>query len=122
MSPNLILKAMAVLLLYVLLGHPSIYPRIWEQRNWYVLALIPVVGPLLLVTSVRMLLWRVRLRSTSIRIRSVAGILERPYNEITSIERVPGQLRLTFTDGLRKVIPSLVGDLDQLRTEIERRR
>jgi hypothetical protein len=121
-SPHLILKVMSVLLLYVLLGHPSIYPRLWEQRNWYVLALLPVVGPLLLVTSIRMLVWRVRLGCSAIRIRSVVGVVEHAYSEITHIERVPGQLRLTFQNGTRKVIPSLIGDLDQLRTEIERRR
>ena len=79
-------------------------------------------GPLLLVTSIRVLVWRIRLSATAIRIRTIAGVTERPYNDVTNIERVPGQLRVTFKDGLRKVVPSFIGDLDHLRTEIEVRR
>jgi hypothetical protein len=121
-SPNLLLKAMAVLLLYVLIGHPSAYTTLWRDRNWYVLLSGVIVGPILLVWSVHTLIWRIRLGPRTISIRGVGRVMERPYEDVSQVERKPGQLVVVFRGGSRRAIPAIVGDLDDLHRDIESRR
>jgi hypothetical protein len=76
MSPNFFLKGIAVLMLYVLLAHPSAYPAILKERNWYVIICGIVAVPVLLVWSANVLVWRIRISSSTIEIRSLRGVLK----------------------------------------------
>ena len=78
--------------------------------------------PVLLVWATRVLIWRVKLGSTSIRITRLTGTVERAYAAVSEVKRLPGQLRVSFEDGSSMVIPSIIGDLDKLCREIETRR
>lgn len=121
-SASLLLKGMAILLLYVLIGHPSAYFTLWERKNWYVLLLAVPLVPLLLIWCVQVLVWRIRINATEIEIRSLRGVLKRQIAEISRIGRDAGRLLLVFNDGSRRSIPAIVGDLDELLNEIETRR
>lgn len=121
-SANWFLKCLAVLLLYVFLGHPSAYTTILERRNWYVMAIGIVVVPLLLGWAIGVLVWRVRLNSSTIEIRSLRGVLKRPISEVSNVDRTPGRVSVAFKDGSRRSIPAIVGDLDCLLREIASRR
>jgi hypothetical protein len=118
----LALKAIAVFLLYVFLGHPSAYDKIWERGNWYVIVVGVVVVPVLLVWAIEVLVWRVRVTSSIIEIRSLRGILRRPISDVANLERTSGRISVAFRDGSRRAIPAIVGDLDGLLREITSRR
>jgi hypothetical protein len=111
-SPNLVLKSLAVLLLYVLVGHPLAYVTLWERNEWYVLLLGIVVVPILLVWSVQVLVWRVRVSSSTIEIRSLRGVIKKPVSDVTKLDRTFGRILIAFRDGAERVIPTTVGDLD----------
>lgn len=121
-SPNLLMKALALLLLYVFLGHPSAYETILERSNWYVIFLGIIMVPLLLVWSLEVLVWRVRLSSATLEIRSLRGVLKKPIADIRQLERTGGRISVGFKDGSRRVIPAILGDLDGLAREIDSRR
>jgi len=116
------MKALALLLLYVFLGHPSAYETILERRNWYVIFLGIIMVPLLLVWSLEVLVWRVRLSSATLEIRSLRGVLKKPIADIRQLERTGGRISVGFKDGSRRVIPPILGDLDGLAREIDSRR
>lgn len=121
MSANLALKALALLLLYVL-GHPSVYVTLWERKEWHVLLLGIVVVPILLFWSIEVLVWRVSVNLSTIQIRSLRGVIKKPISDITRLDRTAGRMLVAFTDGSQRVIPALVGDLDRLLSEIASRR
>ncbi|MEO8660124.1 MAG: hypothetical protein ABI693_16765 [Bryobacteraceae bacterium] len=121
-SASLVLKGIAVLLLYALLGRPSAYVALWERGSWYVLLLAVPVVPLLLVWSVEVLVWRVRINESNIEIRSPRGVLKRRICEISRLDRAAGRLLLAFQDGSKRTVPVVVGDLEGLLNEIETRR
>ena len=121
-SASLFLKGIAVLLLYVLLGHPSAYIGLWQRQNWYVLLLAVPVVPLLIVWSAQVLVWRVRLNASMIEIRSLRGVLKRRISDISRLDRVAGRLSLAFSDGSQRTVPRVVGGLDGLLNAIDRRR
>ena len=119
---NMVLKGLAILLLYVLLGHPSAYVAIWQQRNWYVIILGVIVVPTLLPWCIQVLVWRVRINASTIEIRSVRGVLKRRLTDITEAERLPGKVVIGFKDGSRRTIPAIVGNLNNVINEITVRR
>ena len=120
--PNPLLKGLAILLLYAFLAHPSAYAGLLREGNWYVLASGAVIVPMLLVWSTRVLMWSVRLGPTTISIKGAGSGIERPYQDVSEVERKPGQLLVVFKDGFRKAIPSIIGNLDELQAEINSRR
>jgi hypothetical protein len=116
------MKALALLLLYVFVGHPSVYATIVERKNWYVIVLGVIVAPVLLVWSVEVLICRVRVSSSILEIRSLRGVLKRPISDISRLERTGGRISLAFRDGSQRTIPAILGDLDGLAREIGSRR
>jgi hypothetical protein len=120
--PNMLLKGLAVLLLYGLAGHPSAYVEIWKERNWYVIILGVVVIPILLPWCIRVLVWRVRVSPSTIEIRSLRGVLKRRLADLVQLERLPGRVLVAFRDGSQRKIPAIVGDLNGVIKEITLRR
>lgn len=108
--PNLLLKGMAIVLLYILFGHPSIYPAIWRARNWYVIVLLPVAVAVLVPWCAQVLVWRVRIADAIIEIRSLRGPLTRRLQDLITIERGPARVLVAFKDGTSRGIPAVVGD------------
>jgi hypothetical protein len=122
-STNWFLKGIALLALYIFLGHPSVYPVIWERKNWYVILLAVPMIPLLLFWSAQVLVWRVRVNSSTIEIRSLRGVLNKSILDISDLERTPGRISVAFRDGYQRAIPAaIVGDLDDLLQQIASRR
>jgi len=119
-QPNILLKAMSILLLAVLVARPSAYHLVWQQRNWYVIILIPIAVGILLPWCVRVLLWRVRINSATIEIRSPRGVLKRGLADLAEVDRLPGHVLVSFVDGSRRDIPAMVGDLNRLTVDIRR--
>lgn len=122
MLPNAFLKGLAVLLLYAVLGHPTVWLVFWQRRDRYLIVLGIVVIPTLLLWCVQVLVWRVRISSSTIEIRSLRGVLKRQLADIVQLERAWGQVLVGFKDGYRRTIPSLIGNLDGLVGEITSRR
>lgn len=116
------MKALALVLLYVFLGHPSAYATVLERRNWYVIVLGLIVVPVLLTWSLEVLVWRVRVSSSTLEIRSLRGVLKKPISDISRLERVRGKISVAFIDGTQRTIPAILGDLDSLAREIGSRR
>ena len=121
-SPRLLLEGMAVLLLYVLLAHPYVYLTIWERRQWYVIILGLFVVPIVLVWSASVLVWRVKLSTSVIEIRSLRGVLKRQLGDLARVERTPGRILVAFEDGSQRTIPAIIGNLDDVASEIASRR
>jgi hypothetical protein len=121
-SPNWLLKGMAVCSLYIFLGHPHAYVTVWERKAWLAIAMGPIVIPILLMWAIQVLVWRVRIDSATIEIRSLRGTLKKPLSEISSLERTEGRISVAFIDGSRRVIPSIIGNLDELLHQIASRR
>lgn len=67
-----------------------------------------------------MLVWRIRITSAAIEVRSVRGVLKRRLTDVAGIQRLPGKVIIAFKDGSRQNIPSIVGDLDAIANEIGR--
>jgi hypothetical protein len=121
-SASWLLKGIALLTLYIFLGHPSVYLALWEGKNWYAIVLGIVMVPFLLFWAAQALVWRVRLSSSTIEIRSLRGLLTKSILDISDLERTPGRISVAFRDGSRRVIPAIVGDLDDLLQQIAFRR
>lgn len=119
---NMTLKLFALLVLFVLLARPSAYVSMWERGNWFIIILCPLVLPFLLLSCVRILVWRVRISSSTIEIRSLRGLLTRRLAELTRVERLRRRIVVAFSDGSRRIIPAIVGDLDRVADEIAARR
>jgi hypothetical protein len=122
LSPNLVLKGVAVFWLWLFLGHPSMYVTIWERKAWYPMIIGTVVVPILLVWAIQVLVWRIRLGPSTIEIRSLRGVLKKQIADISRLERTPGRICVTFNDGNQRTIPAIVGDLDAVQAEIASRR
>lgn len=121
-SPNIELKAMAILILYIVLGHPSVYLTFWERRDWYILILAALTGPAVLFWCAQVLIWRVKIDSSTIRILSLQGLLKESLRDVVHLDRIPGRVVIAFRDGSHRSIPSIVGNLDAIAAEITSRR
>jgi hypothetical protein len=121
-SANPLLKGYAVLMLYIFVGHPSVYAAIWHGRNWYLIVIGAVMTPVLLVSSIRTLAWRIRIDTSVIEIWSLKGVFKRQISDVAGLERIPGRVFIDFKDGSRRAVPAIVGDLDRLVHEISVRR
>jgi hypothetical protein len=121
MSPNPVLKAFAAIVLFAVLAHPSVYATFWERREWYLMICAIVGLPIMLPWCARVFVWRVRITSSTIEVRSLRGVLKRNLSDVARVERAPGKVLMVFKDGAARTIPSLVGNLDVLTNEIESR-
>lgn len=120
--PNMLLKGLAILLLYVLLGHPSVYAAVWQQGNWYVIILGAIAVPTLLPWCIQVLVWRVRIDASTVEIRSLRGVLKANLKDLAQIDRAPGKVVIAFKDGSKRTIPSTVSNLDIIANDIRLRR
>lgn len=122
-------KAMALIGLcglYVIVRHAGKTFAAFQGRHiWYAsVALIPVLA-ILFYSCMQALIWQVPLNTKTIQIRSLSGIRQFSISDIIRLERrrgrwVGGRLRLFFFNHPAKVVPAIVGDLDDLSNHIER--
>lgn len=114
------LSLVPIWLLYIIFRHPEqVFLELRHKHLWWVIAVLVPAIPIMLCTSLKAWVWRVRINKSTIHIRSLSGTLSRPLSDIIGMERsrghwVGGRLKLVFADQSTKIIPALVGDLDDL--------
>ena len=89
---------------------------------WYLIVLGVFVVPLLLYWSASVLVWRVKINTSMIEIRSLRGVLKQQFADLALVERPPGGVLVAFKDGSQRTIPAIIGDLDGVVSDITSRR
>ena len=83
-------KAIGVLALYVMWGHPTVFEDMWRGEKWVLLAGVTILFPIVSVACLRLLITKLTVTADHLALRGILGTTRIPLKSITEVERVYG--------------------------------
>jgi len=121
MSAHWVLKILAIGMLYVFFGHPSIYAQMWERQLWLAVAAATCTVPIVTWECIRILIVRLCFDEGGFALRTPLRAISGRFADIRGVERRRGEVSVTFRDGNTVRIPWLVGNLDYIFQFVQQR-